>query len=196
MLRHDSKTMGLQCNDCRKSLRIMYTCTVVHLFHLFQIPVMNCVCFFKPGFQEIANSLRRSRWDDPRTHRQTLPFLLAIANFPCLFGSILVQKRHQAHVDDWPRPVADRVSDSGNVISGRCRGSDCLRKMSARMQCLFLNYTISLLTSRFATKSVSKNLSCQVWKVLWFYKVCLKKSVMSSLKGRVSTVKIMKKLLK
>ena len=195
MLRHDSKTMGLQCNDCRKSLRIMYTCTVVHLFHLFQIPVMNCVCFFKPGFQEIANSHAEMILEPTD---KLCPFLLAIANFPCLFGSILVQKRHQAHVDDWPRPVADRVSDSGNVISGRCRGSDCLRKMSAsaRMQCLFLNYTISLLTSRFATKSVSKNLSCQVWKVLWFYKVCLKKSVMSSLKGRVSTVKIMKKLLK
>lgn len=41
--------------------------------------------------------------------------------------------------------------DSGQVISGRRRGSDWT---SDRMQCLFQNYTISLLTSRFATKSI------------------------------------------
>ena len=34
--------------------------------------------------------------------RQTVPFLLGIANFPCLFGSILVQKQRQARVYDGP----------------------------------------------------------------------------------------------
>ena len=66
---------------------------------------MNCVCFFKPDFLKISTR----RLVDCGGHavtilepfRQTLPFpVLGIANFPCLFGSILVQKQRQAFVYD------------------------------------------------------------------------------------------------
>lgn len=66
---------------------------------------MNCVCFFKPDFLKI--STRRLVVCGGHTvtilepFRQTVPFLLGIANFPCLFGSILVQKQRQARVYDW-----------------------------------------------------------------------------------------------
>ena len=138
MLRHKSTTIGLQCNDCRKSARIINTCTIVHLFHLFQIPVMNCVCFFKPDFLKISTRRLVVCGGHAVTilepFRQTLPFLLGIAKFLCLFGSISVQKQRQ-HMSTTghdlkhdQRPVLRDVNltslnhDSGDVISGRRRG--------------------------------------------------------------------------
>ena len=89
-----------------ENLQGSYTCTIVHLFHLFQIPVMNCVCFFKPDFQKIYTRRLAVCGGHALTilepFRQTFQFILGIANFPCLFGSILVQKQRQAHVYDGP----------------------------------------------------------------------------------------------
>ena len=65
---------------------------------------MNCVCFVKPDFLKISTKRLVVCGGHVVTilepFRQTVPFLLGIANFPCLFGSIFVQKQRQALVYD------------------------------------------------------------------------------------------------
>ena len=67
---------------------------------------MNCVCYFKPDFLKISTRRLVVGGGHAVTilepFRQTFQFILGIANFPCLFGSILVQKQRQAHVYDGP----------------------------------------------------------------------------------------------
>ena len=136
MLRHKSTKIVLQCNDCRKSPRIIYTYTFELLFHLFQIPVMNCVCFFKPDFQT-SSRLRRSRCDNSRTLQTNFPIYFRDRKLSMLvwldFGAKTATSTRLRLTMIWntigERSYANLTSlnhDSGQVISGRRRGRDCL----------------------------------------------------------------------